>query len=446
MKWMIAISFASSSPSSAKADQNWPRFYPAMISLSETNNQPQRDRATVAAAATRPLRILMVTPTSFFADYGGHVRILEETLALQRLGHHVTIVTYYKGNDVPGLDIHRTGRLLWHSEYEVGSSRHKLAFDVSLSLKALQVAWKVRPDVIHGHMHEGTLIGGVLARLFRVPLVFDFQGSLSSEMLDHGFLKLNSFFYRVVHRLEKYICQLPQITLTSSLHSVDLLKNEFAVRPQSIHPLPDCVDITRFDPARFTQTDRTVLKQHLGIPLNRPVVAYLGLLADYQGTHHLLHAAAYLKKSGLPVHFLIMGFPHVERYRAMAHALGVTDLVTFTGKVPYESAPHFLSLGDIAVSAKMSKTEGSGKVLNYMAMAQPIVAYDTPVHREYLAELGIYAPEGDVLSLAEAIRELIEEPARQTILGQQLRQRAAAHYSWQTASEQIVNLYRSLTH
>jgi len=415
-----------------------------MISLTETNNHPAHP--PVAAASTRSLRILMVTPTSFFADYGGHVRILEETLALQRLGHHVTIVTYYKGNDVPGLDIRRTSRLPWHTEYEVGSSRHKLAFDVNLSLKALQVAWQIRPDVIHGHMHEGALIGGVLARLFRVPLVFDFQGSLTGEMLDHGFLKPDSFFFRAVHRLEKFICRLPQVTLTSSLRSARLLENEFAVRPQTIHPLPDCVDITRFDPTRFTPAEKTVLKQHLGIPLDRPVVAYLGLLADYQGTPHLLHAAAHLQKNGLPVHFLIMGFPHVEHYRAMAHALGVANSVTFTGKVPYESAPHFLSLGDIAVSAKMSKTEGSGKVLNYMAMAQPIVAYDTPVHREYLADLGVYAPEGDAVRFAEAIEELIQEPARQTILGQQLRQRAAAHYSWQTASEQIITLYRSLTH
>jgi glycosyltransferase involved in cell wall biosynthesis len=50
----------------------------------------------------------------------------------------------------------------------------------------------------------------------------------------------------------------------------------------------------------------------------------------------------------------------------------------------------------MAVSPKFSATEGSGKVLNYMALGQPIVAYDTPVHREYLGEAGVYAPAGDV--------------------------------------------------
>lgn len=415
-----------------------------MISLTETDRPRQAE--PVAAATRHPLRILMVTPTSFFMDYGGHVRILEETLALQRLGHQVTVVTYYKGNDVPGLDIRRSAPLPWHTEYEVGSSRHKLAFDIYLLLKAWQVAWQIRPHLIHGHMHEGALIGGFLSRLFRIPLVFDFQGSLSGEMVDHGFLKAGGILHKVVRRLEKFICSLPQATLTSSLRSVRLLEDEFAVRPRTIYPLPDCVDSTRFDPTRFSPAEKNALKQQLGIPPDRPIVAYLGLLADYQGTPHLLHAAAHLKNTGRPAHFLIMGFPHVERYRELAQNLNIMDYVTFTGKVPYDNAPLFLSLGDVAVSAKMSKTEGSGKVLNYMALGQPVVAFDTPVHREFLADWGAYAPEGDVVAFAEAIAALLADPTRRAILGQQLRQRAAAVYSWHTASENIATLYQRLTH
>ena len=75
------------------------------------------------------MHILSLAPTSFFNDYGCHVRILEEARALQALGHTVTILTYYKGNDVPGIRIIRTAPTPWHRDYEVGSSRHKFAFD-----------------------------------------------------------------------------------------------------------------------------------------------------------------------------------------------------------------------------------------------------------------------------------------------------------------------------
>jgi glycosyltransferase involved in cell wall biosynthesis len=120
-------------------------------------------------------------------------------------------------------------------------------------------------------------------------------------------------------------------------------------------------------------------------------------------------------------------------------------MMTFTGKVSYGKAPLYLSLGDLAVTTKTSATEGSGKVLNYMAMALPVVAYDTPVHREYLVDLGIYSPAGQVGSLAAAIGNLADDRGRRHDLGQKLRRRAAENYSWRRAGEQISKLYNSLT-
>ena len=98
-----------------------------------------------------------------------------------------------------------------------------------------------------------------------------------------------------------------------------------------------------------------------------------------------------------------MGFPDVARYQALAERLGLAGHVTFTGAVPYEEAPLHLALGDVAVAPKISATEGSGKLLPYMAAGLPVVAFDTPVHREYLGDLGIYAPAGDAAGLAAAI-------------------------------------------
>ena len=140
----------------------------------------------------------MIAPTSFFADYGCHVRILEETRILQKLGQQVTIATYHNGNDVPGLEIQRTLPIPWRSHYEVGSSRHKIGLDALLGVKTLELLARRRFDVIHAHLHEGALIGLVLGRLFRVPVVFDFQGSLTEEMIDHHFLDRESVFSTIV--------------------------------------------------------------------------------------------------------------------------------------------------------------------------------------------------------------------------------------------------------
>ena len=202
--------------------------------------------AGTAAGNSSPMRVLMIAPTSFFSHYGGHIRILEETRALEGLGHQVTVTTYYKGYDVPGVDIRRTAPLPWHADYEVGSSRHKLAFDLFLLAKVAQVGMTVRPHVVHGHMHEGALIGSLLARVLRVPLVFDFQGSLTGEMLDHGFIKADGPGFRFWRRLEELIYGMPQAILTSSEEAKRFLIHDFQVAKERIVPLPDCADLNHF--------------------------------------------------------------------------------------------------------------------------------------------------------------------------------------------------------
>jgi glycosyltransferase involved in cell wall biosynthesis len=347
---------------------------------------------------------------------------------------------------MPGLDIRRTARLPWRTDYEVGSSRHKIAFDVYLAAQSLREALRVRPDVIHGHMHEGALIGGILARLLGVPLVFDFQGSMTSEMVDHQFLDPNGRVFALARRMEKGInAALPDAILTSSLQAADLLQQDFQVRADKIHALPDCADTGRFYPGVISEAEKAMLRHELGIPAGRTIVAYLGLLTDYQGTPYLIETAVRLKAAGEAVHFLIMGYPNVEHYRELAQQRDVEDVVTFTGKVEYRDAPRYLALGDIAVAPKLSATEGSGKILNYMAMAQPVVAFDTPVNVEYLGDLGVYAPAGDVEQFTEALRGLIHDPARRGQLGEALRRRAFEEYSWPRAAQQIEALYYQLT-
>ena len=387
----------------------------------------------------------MIAPTSFFLDYGCHVRILEEARALLAQGLEVRIVTYYLGRNWPGLDIVRSQPTPWRADYEVGSSRHKIAFDVLLSWRALEETLRWKPDLIHGHLHEGALIGTVMARLARVPIVFDFQGSLTGEMLDHGFVQQDSVAYYWWRRLERRITWMADAIVTSTVHSTALLSQVFG-REEGVYPLPDSVNLDFFCPDCLSAGDKAARRAALGIPPERKVVAYLGLLADYQGVPQMLEAAALLRRRGYPVTFLIMGFPGVPRYQQQAASLGLApEDVIFTGKTYYEDAPHALALGDIALAPKISATEGSGKILNYMAMALPTVAYDTQVSREYMAKLGIYAsPMGDADALAKAIAFLLRNPQVGIELGQKLRERAARHFSWDRMGRSLLRLYTDL--
>jgi glycosyltransferase involved in cell wall biosynthesis len=390
----------------------------------------------------------MIAPTSFFSDYGCSVRILEEARALQKLGNQVTVCTYRNGQQVPALEIRRTASIPFREHYEVGSSLHKVAFDFLLFWTVLFAAIRRRPDVIHAHMHEGALIGLVTSWFLRIPMVFDFQGSMTSEMLDHKFLSRASLLYRPLRWLEEKIDRLSPVILTSSQNAKRLLLAEFGCHPEQVRILPDSVNGKTFYPR--DEAEHNVIAQRraaLGIPPERTVVVYLGLLAHYQGTDALLEAAAQVLQQRDDVHFLIMGFPAVDHYRDMARLLGIADYTTFTGKIPYHAARDYLAVGDVAVAPKLSATEGSGKILNYMAMGLPTVVFDVPVSREYLGDEGIYASPGDSQSLAEALLlGLSQPPDIHRALGAKLRRMCLQGYSWNHAAEIILQAYQMACH
>src|SRR5262245_24196113 len=152
----------------------------------------------------KSLNILTLSPTMFFADYGAHVRILEEVTILQKLGHRVTILAYPNGRDIAGIQVRRCWGVPFNYRVIVGSSRHKIYLDVLLGLMSLCYVLRHKPDIIHAHLHEGGLIGWFLSKLTGAPLVFDFQGSLTAEMIDHHFLRPKSRFYKILRWLERW--------------------------------------------------------------------------------------------------------------------------------------------------------------------------------------------------------------------------------------------------
>lgn len=396
-------------------------------------------------ASRKSLNILTLSPTMFFADYGAHVRILEEVSILQKLGHRVTILAYPNGRDIAGVTTRRCWGVPFNYRVIVGSSRHKIYLDALLGAMALWHALRHKPDIIHAHLHEGGLIGWVLSKLTGAPLVFDFQGSLTAEMIDHNFLAPHSLSYKILRWLETRIDHAADVVLTSSTHAARLLVENFKMPANRIYPTPDCVNADVFCPARFTAEEKVQLKQKLGLPLDKKIMVYLGVLTPYQGVDKLLEALTLLSQKRDDYHLLLMGYPYVLHYQEKIRKMGLAKQVTLTGKVFYEDAPRRLALGDIGVAPKLSATEGSGKILNYMALTLPTVAFNTPVSREFLGDGGIYATEVSSLALATALQRALDlSTEERQRLGQYLRQRAIHHFSWQQAGEQIVSIYQAL--
>lgn len=390
----------------------------------------QQDRAA------DPLRILMVAPTSFFSDYGCHVRILEEVRALQARGHVVRVCTYDHGNDPVQVDVRRARGIRGLHRTEVGSSRHKAYLDLSLSVTTLTEARRFQPDIVHGHLHEGALIGGMAARLLRRPLILDYQGSLTEEMIDHQFVRKGSRAERVFRQIECLIERLPDRIVPSGAAATHWLRDRYG-DTRRIRPLLDGVDTCRFDPDAHAGA-RAATRERLGIPADAPVIGYLGLLASYQGITSILEAAAQLQQRRDDLWFVVAGYPAVERYAALARHLGVAERTLFPGRIPYDEAPDLLAAFDVGLAPKLSTTENNGKLLNYLAMGLPCVATDTVTNRAILGDIGHLFPAGDASRMADAICAALQETPAERM---RARERAECDFSWHARVLELEAIY-----
>jgi glycosyltransferase involved in cell wall biosynthesis len=375
----------------------------------------------------------MIAPTPFFAHRGCHVRIYEEARALQALGCCVEVCTYHLGEGRPGLVIHRMPRVPWYRKLAAGPSWHKLYVDLLLFLKTWAVARRFRPDVLHGHLHEGAAIGWAVGRLLRLPVVGDFQGSLSGELKAHRFIPGRGWLYRLVARSEHWIDRLPQVGVASCGNVADELRRRFGLRDVIL--ALDGVDTDAFRPNVAVGELRAL------VPPGRRAVVYLGVLSAYQGVDHLLAAMPAVLARVPQTYLLLMGYPDEDKYRHKARDLGLAEHVGLPGRIDYDQAARYLALGEVAVGPKLSETESNGKLYNYMACALPTVAFDTPPSREILGDLGVYAPRGDVAALAAAIAGLLEDAEGARQLGARLRQRVQEQFSWQNTARQLMRAY-----
>jgi glycosyltransferase involved in cell wall biosynthesis len=239
-----------------------------------------------------------------------------------------------------------------------------------------------------------------------------------------------------VGRLEGWLVRRPDAVVVSSVATLPLLAEQ-GVPTSRVASLPDGAALEYFVPR---PPDEALLDQ-LGLRGKR-IVVFLGVLTAYQGVDALIDAVPDVVRAIPDAHFLIMGYPHEARYRAVVAERGLQSWITLPGRIPYQEAPRWLSLGVLSVSPKIAVTEANGKLLNYMSCGLPVVASDTTVNRELLGSAGVYAPPGDASALAGRIVELLEDPDRRRSLGARLRSRAESEFDWVSLTDRLLSIYR----
>ncbi|MBI5522654.1 MAG: glycosyltransferase [Desulfarculus sp.] len=384
------------------------------------------------------MKILGIAPTPFFADRGCHMRILGEIQALQRRGHEVLLLTYHLGRDIEGVPSLRTKKVAWYDKLEAGPALGKFYLDLLLLRKTVTAIKDFRPDVIHGHLHEGAFLG-ILARYFtgtKAPVVFDVQGSLTGELDSYGWLDKVSFVRPLFRLVENFINRRSHQLVGSNVAVSEFLVKEMNLPAEKVSTIIDGVHMGFFD-----GSGRGDLKAHLGIPEDRPVVLYTGALLASKGVNNFFEAIPHVLAEQPKAFFLVVGYP-VEESQALVAKLGVSEHCLFVGQVDYFELPDYLKIGDVAVDPKEEVAgEASGKIINYMGGGLAVACFDGANNRRFLGDTGAFAPTPDAKGLAQAILSLLADPVACRQKGEAARRRVEQEFSWEAGGRMYEEVF-----
>jgi glycosyltransferase involved in cell wall biosynthesis len=254
--------------------------------------------------------------------------------------------------------------------------------------------------------------------------------------------KGNRLIYQILVLLERLSCRLADrvIATNESYKNVEMQRG--GIPEERITIVRNGPDMKRMQRVESDPELRAKAKTLLG---------YVGVLGEQDGLDYLLRAVNHLvyEMDVKDLFCVIIGKGAMLPYlKKLALELRVDDYVWFTEYVPDEDMIRFLSTVDICVDPDPSNPFNDRctmiKILEYMALGKPIVAFDLPEHRISAQEAAYYAKPNDETDFARQIMALTDDPKQREKMGQIGKSRIAEGLSWAHQSASLIEAYEKL--
>ena len=278
-----------------------------------------------------------------------------------------------------------------------------------------------------------------LLRLMRLKVVYTAHNLLPHD--EHT--PENRAFYEHVYRV-------PDRLIVHSENNRKEMLELFTVDPEKITVIPHGCHRLLFEQAGARPV---MTRQELGIPDDRRVILFFGLIKRYKGLDVLLQAFETIRSRCDKVMLLIAGpiagDPEVHRrYSTLLANYSSDDSVRVrTGYVPLDQVASYFSAADLVVLPYL-KASQSGVLLAAYAAGKPVVVTDTGGLSEVVrnGDSGLVVPPNNAQAIAEASITILNDRALRERLGREAKRLAATTFSWTAIGRTTAELYQGLIH
>ncbi|AFL88024.1 glycosyltransferase [Terriglobus roseus DSM 18391] len=296
----------------------------------------------------------------------------------------------------------------------------------------VQTVRRLRPDVVHTNSLKADILGGLAARLLRIPLIWHVRDRIADDYLPH----------RAVIVFRKLCRILPNYVIANSYATLETL---FLPTGK-----PQCVVSSGFDVAAFAQVGAERAPLADAMKMGRVEIGIAGRISPWKGQDVFLRAAALIHAVFPATHFSIIGAAlfgeadHEAKLHALTHELGLDDAVTFCGF--QEDIATAIGALDVLVHASIIPEPLGQVIAQGMAAGKPVVAARGGGASETVrhGETGWLVPPNDPESLAGAVIHILRNPQAAQEVARRGQVTVKDEFDPRAVAERVEQVYRSL--
>lgn len=381
------------------------------------------------------MNILLISDVYFPRVNGVSTSVRTFAEQLQKLGHYVHLIAPDYGME--------TEDEAWITRVPA----RKIFFDPEDKLKKYGEVMRLLPvlqdkqfDLVHIHTPFVAHYAGLkLAKLLEIPVVETYH-TFFEDYLHHYLPWIPKSAARgLARRISKKQCNQVDAIVAPSKPMLEVLRN-YGVDVQAE------VIATGLQAGSFSDANGEQFREKYGIPLQRPMLLYVGRVAHEKNIGFLLEVVKFLSADTLEILLVITGEGPAEAgLRASVKSLGIEKNVQFIGYLDRSTELNACyQAADVFVFASKSETQGL-VLLEAMAQGTPVVA---------IAELGtasiLIEGEGAMIAadneseFAQKVLNLLTNHAQRQQLGDRGREYALNKWSAATQAERMVKFYDAL--
>ncbi|MDI1232607.1 MAG: glycosyltransferase family 4 protein, partial [Methylobacter sp.] len=387
-----------------------------------------------------PVRVLLLVENN---SYPFDFRVRREAQALLEAGYQVSVIAPRGAaqpwiEDIEGVSVYRFPA----PPDGMGVLSYAFEFGYATLAMLLLTAWvsvSKGVDVIHAANPPDTLcIIGILFKLFGKRFVFD-QHDLAPETY------LSRFEQPRANLIYKILCFMERLSYAAA--DAVIVTNEsykqVAIKRGRKHP--DKVFIVRNGPPLTYQPlepDPDLVRRA------NYRVGYIGTIGPQDGVDYWLraiHEMVFTLGRHDFLAIIIGSGDALSGVQALAKELAVEDYVLFTGRLSELESRKYLSAVNVCVQpdplSPLNDKSTMNKLMEYMALGKPTVAFDLVETRFSAQDAAIYVKPNDELEFAKQVSRLLDNPDECKKMGEIGRDRIANALAWEYSIPELLRAY-----